>query len=153
MPDPNKLKRMAEEGYRIAESCSTCIRGPGVHLSEDGWGKCHGPNRKYLHEKHGEKNLPAHICLTCDDWRPKSDLEAFLGAYASEPWKTANNVREDYGYLLALVEHLRDGMNNLREPLPLDTIAKTCTSMAAIARKLLRDRIDRLRKEKDGCTT
>jgi hypothetical protein len=150
MPDQNKLQRMAEEGYRVAESCATCLRGPGVHLSKDGWGKCHGPNRKYVHAKHGEKNLPAHWALTCDDWRPKR-LDDILGVYAHMPWFNPEGVRRhDYGYLLAVIDQLRDGMNNLRDPIPMDRLAKVLTHAAAVARKLLRERVDRLMKERAG---
>ena len=144
MPDANKLKRMEEEGYRIAESCATCIRGPGVHLSKDGWGKCHGPARKYIHAKHGERNLPAHWALTCDDWRPQR-LEDTLGAYHRLPWLRPDD-RQDYGFLLAVVDQLRDGMNNLREPMPMDQVAKVLARAAAVARRLVRDRVDKKMK-------
>jgi hypothetical protein len=144
---------MAEEGYRIAETCATCIRGPGVHLSADGWGKCHGPNRKYVHSKHTEeRNLPAHWALTCDQWQPTRDLEAVLGVYAHMPWlqDDPTHGRLDYGFLLALIGHLNAGMHNLREPTPLDDIAKVLTRAAAIARKLLREHVERLRKERSS---
>jgi len=151
MPDQNKLQRMAEEGYRVAESCATCIRGPGTRLSKEGWGKCHGPKRKYVHAKQGEKNLPAHWALTCDDWRP-CRLDDVLGVYAQMPWlrEDPTHGRLDYGFLLALVSQLKDGMHNLREPTPLDEIAKVLTRAAAIARNLLRKRVEQKMEARRG---
>lgn len=150
MPDQNKLQRMAEEGYRIAESCATCIRGPGTRLSKEGWGKCHGPKRKYVHSKHNEeRNLPAHFALACDDWRPIR-LDEVLGVYAQMPWlqEDPTHGRLDYGFLLALISQTSDRMHDLRNPMPLDEIAKVLTRAAAIARKLLRERVERLVKER-----
>ena len=141
MPDPNKLQRMAEEGYRIAETCATCVRGPGVHLSRDGWGVCYGPDRTYVHAKQGEKNLPAHWALTCEAWC-LGDVSV-LGAYASTPWlDQTKETLHDYGYLLTLVEHLYTGMRNLREPLPLKEVARLFTRAGVIARKLIRERVE-----------
>ena len=137
--------KMREEGYRIAESCATCLRAPGTALSEDGWAKCHGPNRKYIAPKKGEVNLPAHPHLVCDAWRPHSRIIKELGEYASEPWLGESREADKKW---ATEENLRNIISDLDRAMVkpskvgLHFIARTLNRAAFITRTLIRTKID-----------
>ena len=85
MPDANKLKGMAEAGFRIVDSCLTCKFG-GTRR----WGLCSRPGTAYLHGKHGTaRSLPTHGALVCEHHERAEWVDGSLGEYRDKPWRGA----------------------------------------------------------------
>jgi hypothetical protein len=91
VPDANKLAKMRARGYRIVESCGTCehaVRGDGGYPMTVGWATC---LETYDHEKHDERNMPAHTAFVCENYDMADWAKRNLGVYLDEPWKEADS--------------------------------------------------------------
>lgn len=75
MPDPNKLEALANRGYKIAETCGTCIHGSFIDGRD--WGLCR--KISYQHQKHnGTKNVSIHVSGCCPQFQLSPATEADL---------------------------------------------------------------------------
>lgn len=77
--DANKLKVLREVGYKVRQSCETCIHSD---LSPDGWGYCN--KHRYEHLKHSEKQsrLSIHRSGCCTSYQKNEISLALLALHA-----------------------------------------------------------------------
>lgn len=79
--DEEKLKEMRYRGYRVVDTCSTCVHSNFKKSSP--WGTC--AIGDYVHEKHKRTHdMPAHVALCCKNHYRRVDSS--LGPYGEEPW-------------------------------------------------------------------
>lgn len=77
MPDPKKLERARQIGYRILPTCGTC-RHARIKPAAPGssWGDC--PKQPYEHESHGPRFMSIYAAGTCDQWEMSDESRATL---------------------------------------------------------------------------
>ena len=92
--DENKLRAMAERGYRLVRSCGNCHYNFRVSGAWSAWGLCQHPEAKYTHKKHGESTLPNSVAFVCDDHEWSEEIKVVIGKYFDEPWKAIEVTHE-----------------------------------------------------------
>jgi len=73
--DTNKRLKLIDIGYRILNTCGSCVSFRTNGVMGSGFGSC--TRYQYMHLKQGRKDLSVHRSGTCPEFEAKASLEGF----------------------------------------------------------------------------